>query len=77
MRSQMLQVNAACNFVSLWGSTLHHIDDLPYDPYDFCPPSYSSMRRKQEEVRVRDLLPTPQAGSLPFSLQSSLENEAN
>ena len=54
------------NSIGIWGSTLHHIDDLPYDPHDYFPQAYGVMIQKQDNVRVRSLIPTPKAGSLPF-----------
>ena len=43
---EMLKADAACNFVPIWGSTLHHIDDLPYDPHEYFPHTYGNMRKK-------------------------------
>ena len=37
---------ANCEFVSIWGSTLHHIDDLPYDPKEYFPHLLRVMERK-------------------------------
>jgi hypothetical protein len=54
------------DFVSLWGSTLHHIDDMPYDPVEYFPHIYGNFRKKGESVKVRELLPTPEKGSIPF-----------
>ena len=28
------------NMVGIWGSTLHNVDDLPYDPHDYFPLAY-------------------------------------
>ena len=53
------------NFVSLWGSTLHHIDDLPYKPLEYFPHVYGNFRKAQVGVKVRELLPTPTKGELP------------
>ena len=79
VRSSIERVDAACNIVSIWGSTLHHIDDLPYDPHNYFPHTYGFMRKKQDSVRVRDLLPSPDAGSMPFidlSKASEVEKQA-
>ena len=54
------------DFVSLWGSTLHHIDDMPYKPLEYFPHIYGNFRKKGAEVEVRPLLPTPKKGELPF-----------
>lgn len=54
------------DIVPIWGCTLHHIDDLPYDPAEYFPHTYGFMRKKQENVKVRKLLDSPEAGSLPF-----------
>ena len=29
--------DAQLNMQGIWGSSVHHIDDLPYDPYDYFP----------------------------------------
>ena len=52
--------------VGIWGCTLHHIDDLPYDPVEYYPHTYGNMVKKQASVKVRPLLETPAEGSLPF-----------
>jgi len=32
------------DFVNLWGSTLYHIDDMPYDPIVYFPHVYGNFR---------------------------------
>ena len=54
------------NMVGLWGSTLHHVDDLSYDPFVWYPHIFGIAMRKQADVKVRPLIPTPTSGSLPF-----------
>ena len=54
------------DMVPIWGSTLHHIDDLPYDPVEYFPHTYGNMVKKQVNCKVRPLLATPESGSLPF-----------
>ena len=49
----------------IWNSTLHHIDDLPYDPVEYFPHVYGNMRKKQSTVKVRNLLSSPEKGDLP------------
>ena len=66
VREQMLVRESNCNQVSIWGSTLHHIDDLPYDPHEYFPHTYGNMRKKQDNVKVRPLLDSPQKGSMQF-----------
>jgi deoxyribodipyrimidine photo-lyase len=51
---------------SVWGSTLLHIDDLNYDPYEYLPRVYTRMRVENEGVEVRPLLSTPLSKELPF-----------
>lgn len=58
--------DANCDIISIWGSTLHHIDDLPYDPHEYFPHTYGFMRKKQEQVKVRPMVDSPEPGSLPF-----------
>lgn len=41
---------------------MHHIDDLPYDPREYFPHTYGNMRKKQDMVRVRDVVDTPTGG---------------
>jgi hypothetical protein len=45
-----LKANKDINFVSLWGSTLHHIDDLPYNPLEYLPHVYTSFRKANVDV---------------------------
>jgi len=35
---------------SVWGSTLHHIDDIPYNPKDYLPHIYGKFREKNAGV---------------------------
>lgn len=52
---------------SLWGSTVHHLNDLPYDPKEgWMPHVYGKYREKNAGVKVRDMVDTPQNGELPF-----------
>ena len=51
---------------SIWSSTLHHLDDLPYDPVEYLPHIYGKFREKNVQVKVRDILPTPCKDELPF-----------
>jgi deoxyribodipyrimidine photo-lyase len=51
---------------SVWGSTIHHLDDLPYNPKEYLPHIYGKFREKGADIKVRDLLPTPKSGDLPF-----------
>jgi len=54
---------------------LHHLDDLPYDPREYLPHIYGKFREKQANVRVRQLLPSPGAGDLPFVTKGNLSAE--
>jgi deoxyribodipyrimidine photo-lyase len=58
---------------SIWGSTIYHIDDLPYKPATELPHIYGKFREKSEGTRVRALLPTPKKGELPFPKSPSAE----
>ena len=51
---------------SVWGLTLHHIDDLDFNPNDYLPHIYGKFRERNVLVKVRPLLPTPKKGDLPF-----------
>jgi len=59
------------DFVVVWGSTLHHIDDMPYNPLEYFPPVYGNFRKKGASVEVRTLLPTPKKGELPLRSELS------
>jgi hypothetical protein len=59
------------DFVSLWGSTLHHIDDMPYNPLEYFPDVYTNFRKKGAAVEVRPLLPIQKKGLLPFCSELS------
>jgi len=53
---------------TLWGHTLHHIEDIPYKPdlQDF-PDGFTPFRNKVEkQCEPRPCLPPPAAGSLPL-----------
>lgn len=43
---EMRGTGADCQFEPIWGSTLHHIDDLPYDPKDNFSINYGGFRLK-------------------------------
>lgn len=34
----------------IWNSTLHHVDDLPYDPAEYCAHGYSNFRKQHANV---------------------------
>lgn len=51
---------------SVWGNTLHHLDDLPYNPNEYLPHIYGKFREKNAAVPVRPVLPTPQKNDMPF-----------
>ena len=55
---------------TLWGSTLYHLEDLPFHPVDL-PHIYGKFRERTQEVKVRDLLPEPKKGDLPFIKSAS------
>jgi hypothetical protein len=44
---------------SVWGLTLHHLNDLDYDPNEYLPHIYGKFRERNLNVKVRPLLPTP------------------
>lgn len=60
---------------SVWGSTLHHIDDLPYDPQEYLPHVYGKFREKNSAVKVRHLLENPTSGQMPFCAKMSKDIE--
>ena len=47
------------NVKSVWGLTLHHLNDFEYDPNEYLPHVYSKFREINFNVKVRPLLPTP------------------
>ena len=51
---------------SIWGSTCYHLDDLDYDPKEYLPHIYGKFREKNQNVRVRNLLPTSGKKDMPF-----------
>ena len=66
MREFANRVSPDVGMVGIWGATLNHIDDLPYDPHEEYPHVYGNARKKEAHVQVRPLLPSPQTNSLPF-----------
>ena len=57
---------------SVWGSTLHHIEDMSYNPKEYLPHNYSKFRENNAGVIVRPLLPTPDINDLPYSLKAEI-----
>lgn len=68
----------------LWGHTLYHMDDLPFESVAAMPDSFTPFKNKCEgRASVRALLPSPKAGELrlpavggaelDFSVEPSLE----
>lgn len=55
-----------CQFVPIWNSTLHHIDDLPNDPNEKFPFKFMAMVSALSGVKIRALLPSPKKGQLPL-----------
>ena len=51
---------------SVWGLTLHHKDDMDYNPNEYLPHIYGKFRERNLAVKVRPLVPAPQQGELPF-----------
>lgn len=51
---------------SVWGSTLYHIDDLPFKPKEYLQHIYGRFRKITAPVRIRPVLGTPEVGDLPF-----------
>ena len=66
LQEQLKSLGTNYQFVPIWNSTLHHIDDLPYDPVEFFPPTNGNMRSKQKNLEVRPLHKSPKKGDLPF-----------
>ena len=61
--------NKSVQVESVWGSTLHHIDDMSYNPKEYLPHIYGKFREKNAGVNVRPLLPTPIKKDLPYPLK--------
>lgn len=53
--------------VDMWGSTIYHVDDLPFKPKEYLPHIYGKFREKSEGTRVREVLDTPKKGEIPFA----------
>jgi hypothetical protein len=51
---------------SVWGSTLHHIDDMPYNPKEYLPHIYGKFWEKNAAVPVRQLVESPKLYEMPF-----------
>jgi hypothetical protein len=43
----------------LWSSTLHHFEDLTFNPRDKFTHIFGEYRKMVKEVKIRDLLPDP------------------
>ena len=56
---------------SVWGSTLYHLEDLPYNPKEYLPHIYGKFREKSAGVKVREMLKTPLKGDLPYPKNSN------
>ena len=64
-----IRKNISTEIESVWGNTLHHIDDLDYNPKEYLPHIYGKFREKNATVLVRPLLSTPT--SLPWVAKSN------
>lgn len=52
-----------------WGSTLFHVNDIPYQP-DEIPQTFTNYRRQiEKKSRVRDLITLPESINLPDALE--------
>jgi len=58
-------VSDRVDFVPIWGSTLHHLEDLPYTPGESMPNTYTAFRKASAAAGVRKCVPTPVKGELP------------
>ncbi|TNV80968.1 hypothetical protein FGO68_gene1718 [Halteria grandinella] len=58
--------NSKVHIERVWGSTIHHIDDLQMDPENVASSVYTKFRQNTERDIVRDCLPTSKLGQLPF-----------
>lgn len=59
--------SAPVKMESVWGLTLHHKDDLDYDPNEYLPHIYGRFRDRNALVKVRPELPSPAKGELPYT----------
>jgi len=57
----------------VWGSTLYHLDDLPYKPKEYLPHIYGKFREKSAAVRVRKCHDAPKKGDMPFVSKPTTE----
>ena len=64
-----IPANISAEIESVWGNTLHHLNDLSYNPKEYLPHIYGKFREKNATVPVRPLLPNPT--SLPWVEKSS------
>ena len=49
----------------IWGTTLYHIDDLPFDPLKEFTNVVTEYKKKVKDVKVRSIMASPAHGSLP------------
>ena len=52
VRKSLEKVDQDSDFISLWGATLSHPDDMPKNLYDRFPQSYTAFRGKTERCPV-------------------------
>ena len=59
--------------ISIWGKTLYHIKDLPYDPRKHLQAFYSDFIKinYEADISVRLLYPDPDIGSLPIAIRDN------
>ena len=55
---EKVQQNKGAKYQSIWGSTLHHIDDIGYNPKEYLPHIYGKFREKHVSVKVRKIIQT-------------------
>ena len=56
-------------FIPIWGSTLYHIRDLPFNPKVTVCEQYGQLMNQLQGVSVRAELPPPSKGSLKFNCE--------
>ena len=69
---------SSTDFVPIWGSTLHHLDDVPFTPGETMPFAYGYYRKVNAAVKVRPVVPAAEKGELPAIAElTSFEQESS
>ena len=60
------KLDTSVSLDSIWGLTMHHLNDLDYNPLEYLPHIYGKFRERNAYVKVRPVVAPPAKKELPF-----------